>query len=79
MNEAEMRAVIGLAIILPVIGTSWWVYEDAQKIGVQPGQLNGSMFEMGPGGWFAGCFLLWIVFFPAYLVKREELKRINGK
>jgi hypothetical protein len=51
---------------------------DAKSIGIKNGQLKG-FFNLGPWGWFFVCLLLWIVGFPAYLAKRGELKRINGK
>lgn len=65
-------------ILLIVLGTSIWVGVDASTIGVKKGQLKG-MADMGPTGWFFACLLLWIVAFPFYVAKREELKRINGK
>jgi hypothetical protein len=64
-------------IWLIVIGTSIWVFYDAKKIGVKKGQMKG-IFNMGPGGWFIVCLLLWIVGFPLYLIKRPELKKMNS-
>jgi hypothetical protein len=61
-----------------VIGTSIWVYVDAKNMGVKKGQLKG-VCDMGPGGWFIACLLLWIAGFPMYLANRSELQRINGK
>jgi len=63
-------------MLLVVIGTSVWVLIDSKKIGVKKGQLKG-IANMGPGGWFIVCLLLWIVGFPYYLVKRGEYRRIN--
>jgi hypothetical protein len=64
-------------IWLIVIGTSIWVFFDANKIGVKKGQLKG-VCNMGPGGWLITCLFLWIIGFPVYLIKRPELKRINS-
>lgn len=64
-------------LLAVVIITSVWVLLDAKSIGVEKGQLKG-FFDLGPWGWFFACVLLWIVGFPAYLINREELKRING-
>ena len=61
-----------------VIATSIWVLVDAKTIGVKKGQIKG-VANMGPGGWFFVCLLLWIVGFPFYLAKRGEFKKINGK
>ncbi|MEB3148163.1 MAG: hypothetical protein VKL60_03980, partial [Sphaerospermopsis sp.] len=64
-------------ILLIVIGTTIWVGLDAYKLGIKAGQLGGGLLDMGIPGWVLGCLLLWIVFFPAYLVKRSEYIRIN--
>jgi len=69
---------IFLPVFLIVLGTSIWVYFDANSIGVRKGQLKG-VCDMEPGGWAFVCLLVWIVGFPVYLAKRAELKRINGK
>jgi len=64
-------------ILLLVIVTSIWVFVDAKKIGVQKGQVKG-LADLGPASWLFACLLLWIVAFPLYLIKRPELKRVNG-
>ena len=64
-------------IFLVVIGTSIWVLIDAKSIGVKKGQIEG-MGNMGPGGWFFVCLLLWIIGFPFYLAKRNEFKKANS-
>ena len=60
-----------------VLGTSLWVLIDANSIGVKKGQVSG-IADMGPGGWFFACLLLWIVGFPMYLVNREKFKAANA-
>jgi len=53
--------------------------EEAEKSNrSKKGQLKG-VCDMGPGGWFIACLLLWIAGFPMYLANRSELQRINGK
>lgn len=64
--------------LLVILVSSFWVLFDAKSIGVKKGQIKG-FCDLGPWGWFFVCLLLWIVGFPAYLAKRGELKRINGK
>ena len=71
-------------IWLIVIGTSIWVYCDARNIGIQKphGKAeSGKLQPMGPLGWAFGSLLLWIVFFPLYLIKRpnmkQQFKRVN--
>lgn len=61
-----------------VIASSIWVFIDAKQIGIRKGQMPG-LFDADPVLWAAATFLLWIVVFPAYLVKRGEYKRINGR
>jgi len=69
-----MEQIIGVVIL----ATSIWVFFDSKNIGVKSGQLKG-FFGMGPIGWFFACVILWIICFPAYLLKRNELKQINKK
>jgi len=64
-------------ILSLVAVTSIWVFVDAKKIGVKKGQVQG-LADLGPAGWLFACLLLWIVAFPLYLIKRPELKRVNG-
>ncbi|MBS0457526.1 MAG: DUF4339 domain-containing protein [Proteobacteria bacterium] len=50
-----------------------WVYWDATQNKI--GKINGAtgFFNMPAGGWAALAWLLWIVGFPAYLAKRNDL------
>lgn len=67
-----------LVIVAVLIGTSFWVYFDAKSIGIKKGQVTG-FADMAPGSWAVGCLILWIIFFPFYLMKRGEFKKINHK
>jgi hypothetical protein len=61
-------------ILLIVVGTSVWVYSDATAIGVNEKK---SFFNPGkPLAWALHCLFLWIVFFPIYLGKRAEFKKV---
>jgi len=62
-------------IFLLVLATSIWVYFDAKSTGIKKG-LKSGFFDLGPAGWFLGSLLLWIIVFPAYLAKRQELKTL---
>ena len=66
-------------VFLIIVGTSLWVAYDAEKKGAKSGRLGGGFFDMGPIGWLFACLLLWIVAFPAYLVKREEIEKSSSK
>ena len=59
------------------LGTILWVYFDAKAIGVKKGIIRG-LADMNVGAWIGGMVLLWIVFFPFYLIKRGEFKKINN-
>ncbi len=62
------------AIIVAVIAvTAVWVYLDAtkNKIGKIPD--GKGMFNMSAGAWGIVTLLLWIIGFPAYLIKRGDL------
>ena len=52
-----------------------WVYLDAtaNKIGKTS---VGGLFNMPAGAWGVVCLGIWIVGFPAYLIKRNALKAI---
>src|SRR5262249_58105542 len=63
--------------ILPLfVGTSLWVYFDARGIGIyrtgEPCRIFQLSLDMEPVDWLISCVLLWVVAFPAYLVKRPE-------
>jgi hypothetical protein len=61
----------GSSVVLLIVGgTSIWVYVDARNLGVRRGLRPGKFADAGPGTWFIGCLLLWIVFFPVYLGTR---------
>ena len=68
---------MAILVLFVVIGSSIWVLIDAKSIGVKKGQIKG-MTDMGPLGWFFVVLGLWIIGFPAYLLKREEYKRLNN-
>ena len=60
-------------IALIIIASAFWVYYDAtkNKIGKIPGEK--SFTNMSAGGWAVVTWLLWIIGFPLYLIKRKEL------
>jgi hypothetical protein len=61
-------------LLLIVIGSSVWVGFDAHSRDFSDDGFADSTFQ-----WVAGCLLLWIVWFPAYLARRGRapLKREN--
>jgi hypothetical protein len=73
--------LLGLTCVagLVVLGTSIWVCFDATKIGLQKTgekpETGKFHVDMGPVGWMVCCLLLWIVAFPAYIIKRPGFVR----
>ena len=68
-------ALAPISILLVVLSTDLWVYfdEKAQCKRGTPVVLSFGMFKMDtPGAWFGGCLILWIVFFPLYLMGRRH-------
>ena len=61
-------------LFIVVIISSIWVYIDARSIGAKKGLTKG-LFDIGPFGWALCCLLFWIIAFPAYLIKRGDIKR----
>ena len=67
---------MGFAILAAIVGTSLWVYVDAKWIGIyrtgEPCRIYQLSLDMEPVDWLISCVLLWVVAFPAYLVKRPQ-------
>jgi hypothetical protein len=49
-----------------VLATTVWVGYDAKALRDR----SQRTFPPNPGAWVTGCLLMWIVFFPLYLIKR---------
>jgi hypothetical protein len=70
---------MGFAILAAIVGTSFWVYFDAKWLGVyrtgEPCRILQLSLDMEPVDWLISCVLLWVVAFPAYLVKRPQFMK----
>lgn len=65
-----------LEIVLAIIGiffTVVWVYSDATKNKIGKIEENNGLFNMSAALWSFGTLVLWIVIFPAYIMKRKSL------
>ncbi len=62
-----------MIMYLLIIGSAFFVYFNVgkHKIGKIPDEKG--LFNNSTGMWTIGTLLLWIVFFPAYLIERSEL------
>ena len=66
---------IPIVVLLVIIGTDLWVYTDARKRterGTPVALSIGALEVNTPTGWFVACLILWILFFPAYIVTRNQ-------
>lgn len=72
--------MLNVLVIAIIVICALWVYWDAtgKKIGKVPAA--GGMFNMSAGAWSVVTLLLWIIGFPAYLIKRSALiERAKGQ
>ncbi|MBV8984057.1 MAG: hypothetical protein JO248_06415 [Acidimicrobiia bacterium] len=72
-EEVVIRSLLPLIILAFVLGTDFWVYADAKRQDERgaPPVVTLLTIEIGtPNAWLVGCLLLWIIFFPLYLVAR---------
>ena len=69
--------MIGLVIFLLVIGSCVWVHHDARGLTDRVAESE-PRARLAPGPWVVGCVFLWILFFPAYLVRRTVFKRAHN-
>lgn len=65
----------GGLILLTVIATGIWVFFDAERIGVRKTDEKAFTINMGPIGWALCSWLLWVIAFPIYLIKRPEFQQ----
>ena len=82
-----MNAINVIEIVF-FLATSVWVLIDANILGIKKTpetketakSFRLASMNMGAAGWFCGCLLLWIVFFPLYLVQRgKHLAQIRNQ
>jgi hypothetical protein len=61
-----------ILVLLLVLASDFWVFEDAKARRERgtPVVFTGFVNLETPGDWFVGCLLVWIVFFPLYIMRR---------
>ncbi len=70
----SVTSFIPLIVLLIVVGVDVWVYVDAKARQDGPDEVVmtfGSFSVDTPTAWLVGCLLLFVVFFPLYLVARR--------
>lgn len=65
--------MLNVVIVAIIVCTAIWVYLDATKNKIGKIKEAGGMFNMSAGAWSVVTLLLWIIGFPAYLIKRGAL------
>ena len=65
--------MLNLIVTLLVVASSIWVYWDATSNKIGKYSDAKGMFNMSAGAWAVVTLLLWIIVFPAYLIKRSSL------
>jgi len=64
-------ALVSILVLLAVLALDVWVYTDAtQRLrqGKAASVSIGTVRLETPQAWFLGCLILWVVFFPLYLM-----------
>ena len=65
--------MLNLIIVSIAVVSAIWVYLDATKNKIGKIQGKKGIFNMSAGAWGTVTLLLWIIGFPAYLIKRKSL------
>ena len=67
------EALVPLVVLLAILAIDIWVYADARRCSAQGSPVVariGVFVIETPETWFLGCLVLFVVFFPLYLVNR---------
>lgn len=75
-----MEVVIMIIGIIIVLVTSIWVLFDAKKLMNNTNidaRKSIAKYAYEPMQWFGGCLIVWIVYFPLYLSKRNQYKALR--
>ena len=62
-----------IMVIVGIFASVLWVYADATANKIGKIEDRKSLFNMSAGLWAFGALVLWIVFLPAYILKRKSL------
>ena len=66
-------ALVPVLVLLVILAIDLWVYDDAKQRADQGAPVVvriGAFVLETPKTWFVGCLILWIIFFPLYMVSR---------
>jgi hypothetical protein len=71
-----LTALVPIFVLIAVLAIDLWVYTDAKALGERgrPVVVSiGSLKVDTPVAWFFGCLILWILFFPLYMMARNQV------
>ncbi len=66
-------ALVPVLVVLVILAIDLWFYADSKQRANQGAPVVvriGALVVETPATWFVGCLLLWILFFPLYMVNR---------
>ncbi len=72
-SQPSLAGPVGLLVVVVVLDV--WVYLDAQARASKGRPVVASIGSLAletPGAWLLACLVLWILFFPMYLVARSR-------
>jgi hypothetical protein len=75
MSGPSASALAPVLVLLLVGAIDLWVYADAraQRERGKPVVFSAGFLSVDtPAAWFLGCLLLWILFFPLYILMRGQ-------
>lgn len=75
--ESTISAFVGLCMgLLIVVPSSIWVFQDAKQTKIT---VDGKQYGTNNGewAWLMSCLFIWIVMFPMYLYKRNQLPQFR--
>jgi hypothetical protein len=67
--------VVAALVLLVVVGCDVWVFLDARRCAEEDAPVSLRVAGLAvdtPLAWLLGCLVLWVVFFPMYLVSRSR-------
>jgi hypothetical protein len=68
-------ALVPVFVVAVILAIDLWVYLDAKRQVARGAPVEfriGALVIDTPAIWFLGCLVLWIIFFPIYLVSRAQ-------
>jgi hypothetical protein len=77
MTAASSTALTSILLLLLLAAIDVWVYLDASALarrGTPVVFSTGSFMLDTPAGWFLGCLIVFVFFFPLYITSRNRTR-----